>query len=247
MTLITTEALIVKTIPFQETSLIVKLFTREQGKISVIAKGARRLKSNLRGYLEPLSHVEVIYYYKNTRDIQTLSKIDLVRAYLSDSPDIDSNVYGLAVLETIDRIIHDHQHDDEIFDLSINILKQMDRQPEIGQTLFVRFLQNIADIMGYRLNTSQCYRCKRPISSAIYNPGSGQLCCHDCIQHGTRADELSEKDLSFLGAGLDNNESNYPLPDNPARLIKILTGYLSHHLDYPLNLKSLQLLSELIN
>jgi len=103
MTLIKTEALVLRSIPFQESSSIVRMFTREQGKIAVIAKGARRMKSGLRGFLEPLNYIEAIYYYKSTRDIQTLSKIDLIQSYFSNAPDIECNIYGMALLETVDR------------------------------------------------------------------------------------------------------------------------------------------------
>lgn len=245
MTLIKTEALILRTIPFQETSSIVKMFTREQGKISVIAKGARRLKSNLRGYLEPLCYVETIYYYKNTREIQTLSKVDLIQAFLSDAPDIDSNAYGLALLETIDKIIHDHQHDDEIFSIAVDILKHMDLRPDTCQLLFAKFLLIIADILGYQINTNNCYRCKRSLSTAIYSPGSGQLICDDCNHYETSGYKLKTNDLLFLSTSLSNHISDFPQPENPGGLIKILSSYLAHHLDYSLNLKSLLLLSEL--
>jgi DNA repair protein RecO (recombination protein O) len=244
MTLITTEALIIRTIPFQETSSIVKLFTRDQGKIAVIAKGARRLKSQLRGYLEPLCHVEAIYYYKNTRDIQTLSKIDLIHAYLSDAQEINSSLYGLAVLETVDKTIRDHEHDEEVFTATVRTLDTMDRQPHNCQVLFIGFLQIIADILGYRLNTKNCYRCKRPLTTAEYSRGSGQLFCEKCIPQTTPEFRLTEKDLAFLDSRTDNHGADFNPPEHPGRLITILSNYLSDHLDYPLNLKSLLLLSE---
>ena len=242
MTLIKTEALILRTIPFRESSSIVKMFTREQGKISVIAKGARRLKSALSGFLEPLNYIEVIYYYKSTRNIQTLSKIDLVQSYLSDVPDIECNIFGLALLETIDKVVHDHQHDQEIFNSAIHHLGFMNHEPETCKVVLARFLLSITDILGYRLDVNSCPRCRAQLTSAVYNPGSAQLICMECGRHLSSGHRFAEIDMDFL----KNPETldSYRLI-NREKLLRMLIHYLSYHLDVPLRLKSLQLLSDL--
>jgi len=245
MTLIKTEALVLKTIPFQETSSIVKLFTKEQGKISVIAKGARRLKSTLRGYLEPLNYIEAIYYYKITRDIQTLSKVDLLQSFFSNTRDIECTLYGTAVLEVIDKVVRDHQHDDEIFNLAVQILKNMNLHADQCIILFADFLLAMADILGYRLDTSVCSHCKTRLKTAFYNPGSGRLVCNDCGRYISSTYKLSEHEMQFLSDLLRHNLDTEAEPSVADRIIKLLIKYLSYHLDYPLNLKSLALLSEI--
>lgn len=249
MTLIKTEALVLKTIHFQETSSIVKLFTKEQGKISVIAKGARRLKSALRGYLEPLNYIEAIYYYKITRDIQTLSKVDLLQSFFSNTLDIECNIYGTAVLEVIDKVVRDHQHDDEIFYLAIQILKSMDLHADQCRILFAEFLLALADILGYKLDPSVCSQCKTRLTTAIYNPGSGRLVCKDCGRYTSSTHKLSEHEMQCLNdlhrRNLDTEINISAEPSAANRITQLLIKYLSYHLDYPLNLKSLSLLSEI--
>ncbi|MCK4641609.1 MAG: DNA repair protein RecO [Candidatus Marinimicrobia bacterium] len=249
MTLIKTEALVLKTIPFQETSSIVRLFTKEQGKISVIAKGARRMKSALRGYLEPLNYIEAIYYFKITRDIQTLSKVDLLQSFFSNTRDIECTLYGTAVLEVIDKVVRDHQYDDEIFYLAVQILKNMDLHADQCIVLFADFLLAVADILGYKLDTSVCSQCKARLKTAIYNPGSGRLICRDCGRYTSSAYKLSEHEIQFLndlpGCNFDIEVNISVEPSAAERITQLLIKYLSYHLDYPLNLKSLSLLSEI--
>ncbi len=249
MTLIKTEALVLKTIPFQETSSIVRLFTKEQGKISVIAKGARRLKSALRGYLEPLNYIEAIYYYKITRNIQTLSKVDLLQSFFSNTRDIECTIYGTAVLEVIDKVVRDHQHGDEIFNLAVQILKNMDLHADQCIILFAEFLLVLADILGYKLDTSVCSQCKNRLTTAIYNPGSGRLICNDCGRYISSTYKLSGHEMQFLNDlpryNLDTGVNISVEPSAADRIIQMLIKYLSYHLDYPLNLKSLALLSEI--
>jgi len=249
MTLIKTEALVLKTIHFQETSSIVKLFTKEQGKISVIAKGARRLKSALRGYLEPLNHIEAIYYYKITRDIQTLSKVDLLQSFFSNTLDIECNIYGTAVLEVIDKVVYDHQYDNKIFNLAVQILKNIDLHADQCRILFADFLLALADILGYKLDPSVCSQCKTRLTTAIYNPGSGRLVCRDCGRYNSSTHKLSEREIQLLNdlsrCNLDTGVNLSVEPSVANRITQLLIKYLSYHLDYPLNLKSLSLLSEI--
>lgn len=243
MTLIKTEALILRTVPFQESSSIVRIFTREQGKIAVIAKGARRLKSEFRGLLEPLNHIEAIYYYKSTRDVQTLSKIELLNSFLASAASIESTILGTALLEIIDKIVHDHQHDSEIFDSTVTHLKTMEAKPDYSKFVFIRFLQNLAEIMGYRLNVETCRRCRAALlDGAFYDPGNAVLLCADCGQHFSSGHRLSQQDLAFLTEPTITEAG--PLI-NEEKLRRLFLHYLSYHLDAALELKSLRMLSAL--
>ncbi|MBP9005277.1 MAG: DNA repair protein RecO, partial [Candidatus Marinimicrobia bacterium] len=111
MAIIRTRAFVIKTIPFKDTSLIARLFTESNGKVAVLAKGARNLKSPFRGYLEPLSLLEVQFYYKPTRDIQTLSQAETIRSFLSNSTEIEPTIMATAILECIEKFIREHHED----------------------------------------------------------------------------------------------------------------------------------------
>jgi DNA repair protein RecO (recombination protein O) len=77
MALVTTEATILKTYEYSETSKILRLFTRDAGLCSVIAKGARRPKSRFGGLLEPFTDGVATYYAKEGRELHTLSGFEL--------------------------------------------------------------------------------------------------------------------------------------------------------------------------
>lgn len=244
MTLIKTEALILQSIPFQESSSIVRMFTREQGKIAVIARGARRLKSSLRGFLEPLNYVSAIYYYKSTRDVQTLSKVDLIGAFLSAVQDIEPNIFGQALLETIDKVVRDHQHDHEIFDNAVLHLQLMDREPENCKVIYVQFLLALTGILGYQLDINSCPRCRGQLSTAVYDPGNAQLICSQCGRQFSAGHRINDIEMAFLKDPADADL--FPLI-NQEKLLRMFINYLSYHLDIPLTLKSLQLLSDIKN
>ncbi len=250
MALIKTEALVLRTTPFQESSLIVKLFTKEQGKVSVIAKGARRLKSGLRGYLEPLSYIEAIYYYKSTREIQTLAKADLIQAFCGNNADLRCNIFGTAVLELIDRTVYDHQHDEEIFVAAVKALMAMNHGDAQHQLHFVGFLLILAGVLGYQLETGYCSQCNRPMHEAYFSSATGQLVCEKCGNYLTSTNKLSATDLDLLKQLQQPRAKlvfeKYIQSDiGYDHLIRLLINYLAYHTGSSLNLKSLAILAEI--
>ena len=77
MALTRCEAVVVRTYPLGDTSRIAVLYSREFGLVRGVAKGARGPKSRFGAGLEPLSHVDVVLYRKDGRDLDLLSKVDV--------------------------------------------------------------------------------------------------------------------------------------------------------------------------
>ncbi|MDD5766037.1 MAG: DNA repair protein RecO [Candidatus Marinimicrobia bacterium] len=245
MNLVHTPALILRTIPFQETSVIVRLFTKEQGKVAVIAKGGRRLKSPFRGYLEPLNYVDVIYYTKPTREIQLLSKIESIEFFFRNDRGIEQLAYASAIVECIDKSIRDQHKDDAIFQLTVNSLRFIDENPDLSRETFFTFLFNLTDSLGYKMNLDECSICGKPLTRAGYDVSSGSLICPECRNFSNNVISIEPEAMKFLKAIAFGGSGNQlqPLPDEKCAdgLTNILISYLSFHLDYPLRLKSLDM------
>ena len=69
------EALILKHFPMGEADLIVTAYTRERGKLRVVAKGARRSNSRLVGHLEPLTQVKLSLAKGRSLDYVTQAQV----------------------------------------------------------------------------------------------------------------------------------------------------------------------------
>jgi DNA repair protein RecO (recombination protein O) len=73
--------LILRTRSFTETSLIVEWLTPEAGRISTVAKGARRQKSPFRGKLDLFYDAEFSFTRSRRSDLHTLSEVSLIETY----------------------------------------------------------------------------------------------------------------------------------------------------------------------
>ena len=83
MPLIETESLVLKTYNLAEADKIVLLFTRDQGIVRGVAKGAKRLKSRFGSGLEPLSVVRATYFQKEVLELVSIQSIELLESNFS--------------------------------------------------------------------------------------------------------------------------------------------------------------------
>src|ERR1700742_3413780 len=83
MALIETEGLILKTYGLAEADKIVICFTKENGLIRGVAKGAKRLKSRFGGALEPFTIVNLTYFQKEERELVSVSQIEVCKSFFT--------------------------------------------------------------------------------------------------------------------------------------------------------------------
>ncbi|MEO7658802.1 MAG: DNA repair protein RecO [Pyrinomonadaceae bacterium] len=89
MPLIETESLVIKSYNLAEADRIVVLLTHDHGVVRGVAKGAKRLKSKFGSGLEPFSVVRATYYEKESSDLVSIQRIDLVRSNFSAASNPD--------------------------------------------------------------------------------------------------------------------------------------------------------------
>jgi len=244
MALIQTKALVLKAIPFQETSSIVRLFTRAQGRTALIAKGARRLKSPFRGYLETLTLLDISYYYKPTREIQTLAKADIISRFAID---YDANraelFYATALIELIDRILPGGQKDEALFDFCVQILETLDQHPEHPAETFLYFLIGLATLLGYQ---PEFKSTGQPGDQLFYHSSAGHF-SYAAPQISDDAQRPIDPELGALlqtiaGITTPSQLMVSPDPNLCRRAHAVMLDFLGVHLEQRLQLRSLQLM-----
>ncbi len=104
---VTTKAIILRRIDYQEADRIVRLLTPDQGKISVIAKGVRRPKSKLAGGIELFSTNDITYI-KGRTDLSTLASTRTDLHFPNILKDIERVNVGYTCIKKIDSITEDY-------------------------------------------------------------------------------------------------------------------------------------------
>lgn len=107
MAIRTTEAIVLRTRPFRNTSLIVTVFTRDYGKVQCLAKGIKdrcaRKDSKFFCYLEPLTLNKIVYYQKSRSELHLVTQSDLLNQFQPLRRDLKKLAAASFMLELVDR------------------------------------------------------------------------------------------------------------------------------------------------
>ena len=90
------EAVVLRHADWGEADRLLVLQTRQLGKLRVVAKGARRIRSRKAGHLEPFTHVRL--QLARARDLPIVTQAETVEAYLPLRDDLNKTGYAALVL-----------------------------------------------------------------------------------------------------------------------------------------------------
>ena len=97
-----------KSFPYGESSLIARCFSEKNGKVSLIVKGAKRVKSSKSSYFQPLNYIDIIYNHKLNRELHVISKVSYKRYWSKILEDLYKVSLAISILELTDKTLSDN-------------------------------------------------------------------------------------------------------------------------------------------
>lgn len=149
-----TQAIILRSIDYQDSSKILTMLTEEHGKIALIAHGAKKPKSKLSGVLDTGAVLDVVYYYKASREVQTLTE-----ASVSFSTDIFRKEFEraailYATLELAAQLIHENEVNKPVFDFIFRVIQWLAEAKKTSPAIFAYVQLRMAEIIGIGLHST---------------------------------------------------------------------------------------------
>jgi DNA repair protein RecO len=146
-----TQAIILRSVDYQESSKIITVLTREHGKIALIARGVKKPKSKLAGLIEIGNILDVVYYYKASRGVQSLTEASISYASQKFRIDFERAAILYAVLELISQVVHDNEVNHPVFDFMARFIPWIGEEEVIVPSVFSYVQIRIAEICGFGL------------------------------------------------------------------------------------------------
>lgn len=239
--IVKTKAVVIKKLDYGDTSKIATFFTEDFGKISAIIKGARSPKSKMGSVVDILNTVQIVYYKKESREVQLVSQADLINHYSKIKEDLDKLKYASAVAELLLNLILDDEAHPKLYKGSVKILDLMNEAKEPAEYYFVKYILFFLKENGYEISLDKCSSCGRKIEigkpySFSYNSG---LLCSECKHEHVISYEFSPELFNLLFClSRRNNECKYNKNDL-TKLIFFFEKYISYHIPEFKGLKSL--------
>ena len=133
---------------YGETSIISEVFTKKNGRMSIIAKGAKKPKSKFFGYLVPFYKLAITYSGRS--ELKTLTSID--RNLMGYNNTLSKKSYSLLYInELLIKLLPKDAAQSDLFDLYDNFLKQVSSKKDLEITLR-NFELDLLDMLGYGLD-----------------------------------------------------------------------------------------------
>ncbi len=143
------EAIVLSTQKFRETSLIVKLYTRQHGLESLIAKGVRTKSKRQRAiYLQPSALLDVVYYVKKGRDLQNLTDYTPAQHYARAWQQPQRMLYAMLGVEVFGGAVREVEPNPELYQLLRDYLLAVDAENAQIFDRLMHFLLALCDAVG---------------------------------------------------------------------------------------------------
>jgi DNA repair protein RecO (recombination protein O) len=185
MPLVTVDAIVLQAFPFGETSKILRLLTRSHGVQSVIAKGALRPKSRYGGVLEPFTEGVASFYYRDSRDLQTLSGFELTRSQQALGRDL-LRFGGASLLAELIIRTASEEPQPGLFDAMIAALHTIrDAPAEHVEAALLAQVWLVVGLLGFEPILDACVSCDRPIGAdetVTFDYAAGGVRCAACVR-----------------------------------------------------------------
>lgn len=156
------EGIVLRRRSFGEADRLVTVLTKDRGKLTVLAKGARRPRSRLGGRLEPPTRFRALVAEGRTLDV--ISQVDVIDAHRQLRTGLEHMGLTNIVLEMADRALAERHPHPEVFGLLSDVLTLVGGG--VGDLAPVWFAARLLVMTGHRPSVDDCTVCGRRIRGA---------------------------------------------------------------------------------
>jgi DNA repair protein RecO len=111
-----TEAIVIRGVDFSESSRIVTFLTPERGKLACMATGVKRAKSPLSAVLDTFNRVEIVYYWKEGRNVQKLGEATLLDGFPAVKSDVEKSAHATFPLELALKVAQEDEPSEALYE-----------------------------------------------------------------------------------------------------------------------------------
>jgi len=256
--IVKTEAVVLKSMKYRETSKIVTLYTRDFGKVSAIVKGARGAKNPYGASLEPMSYVSIVFYKKDGRDLQMLTQCAVIRPLRMLAENLGKMSVGLSIIELVNVVAHEEEPNVPLFNLIIGALSALNDAENDPAILVAAFELHLARILGFQPLFDRCIGCGRPLGTKgssgdqiAFHLGRGGPLCGDCANVEGQKMPISRGSLLGLQklASAENLGEVFTMEipkDTKAEIGTFLWSYLRYHVSGIRTLRSERVFAKIL-
>jgi DNA repair protein RecO (recombination protein O) len=179
--LLRTAAVVLRRVDYGEADRVVTLLTESHGKVTVIARGARRSKQRFGSALEPFGLSQVGLSLGRGSSLASLREASPLRAFPALLGRLASMRAAGAAIERTRELLPDRSAEPEIFHAHVELFESLTATAD-EDALGLAFLLRTLALLGLPLRLTDCARCGKPRGSrpGTFTASMGGVVCQSC-------------------------------------------------------------------
>lgn len=179
MSIVKTQAVVLRYADFKEADRMLTLFSPELGKIQAVARGCRKPRSRLLSAAQLLCYGDFMLY--KTRNLFILSQAEVKDSFFDIRNDVEKFAYAVYILNLTEEAVNLEEGNYRLFHLLLHILTYLAYDDFNPEDLLHIFEIKLLDILGYRPQLGYCVRCSTSLKMPLhFSTQEGGLVCHQC-------------------------------------------------------------------
>lgn len=226
-----TPAIVLRSSPFGESDKIVSFLTESYGKLTGIAKGAKRSRKRFVNTLEPFSLVNLSFRDRPHRGLAFIHACDLLRPFRYLTASLERVAYASYLMEITDGLIGEREENRALFEhLKQGLIFLEESGSPLPFTIF--FELRLLQLAGYQPTLRRCRRCGKSWASGSqgrwhFSPRDGGVLCESCAGLRKEVMPVSADAIHLLGelertGGFPSQQLSFPDPVLKESLLVLL-------------------------
>ena len=236
------DAIVLRVVDFSESSCVVTLFTRDFGKISGLAKGARRQKNPFEAAIDLLAICRIVFVHKTSEALDILTEAKLQRRFRSAATSLDRLYAAYYVIELLSNMTDEGDPYPELFDLAVDTLVAIDESPNPDDAL-IAFQLRTSGTLGHGPELDHCVACGKPVNAPgdetqkriYFGLRDGGVLCGNCRQAKKSVVSVSRTGIDAIRIFCDPNRFGERIECSPGvrgEIRALVQSYIAHLLGF---------------
>ncbi len=235
-----TEAVVMRGVDFSETSRIITFLTPDRGRLTCMAKGARRKQSPLAPALDTFNRLEIVYYWKDGRAIQQLGEASVLDGFAGIKSRLEKAVFASFPLELAEKVAHDNEPSRELYATLVRGLEKLVEWTGDTRAHACWQVVQLLSAAGFEPTLDACVDCARTVSGAPGFAYRGGVTCPACV-----ADVRLTAEQHAIMRALVRERDACPLVGDARSVYVIVRTYAARQLE--VDFRSVRVIDEMFN
>ena len=230
-----TTGLVIRQADFSESSRVVTFFTRDFGKIAVVAKGAKRLKGPFESALDLLAESRLVFLRKSTGGLDILTECQLMARFRPPERNLNCLYGGYYVAELLAGLTEEYDPHPVLYDEAVTTLRRLAEEADFRWPV-LRFEVVTLREIGHLPDFRACLACGRAVvdyTNYVFWVSQGGLLCPKCRKPEYAAHPIHGMTLHLFEQLAAENAPPNPTETIPAKYLQELRHLLTASICQP--------------